>query len=93
MKDVAMASSSAPTYFRSHKLDGISHIDGGVTTNNPALILYDYATIKLKIDPNDIILVSLGTGKFVTNMPNSMFFWSWGKNGVPYSIASQVKNN
>ena len=91
MKDVAMASASAPTYFRSHKLDGISHIDGGVTTSNPALILYDYATIKLKVDPKDIILVSLGTGKFVTNMPDSEFKLSWGKNGVPYSIAAQVK--
>ena len=89
MKDVAMASSSAPTFFPPHRLDGISHIDGGVTTNNPALILYDYATVQLKIDPKDIILVSLGTGKYVTNMPNRN--WLWAKDGVYYTIAAQVK--
>ena len=89
MKDVAMASSSAPTFFPPHKLDGIDHVDGGVTANNPALMLYDHAIDDLKMDPNNIVLVSLGTGKYISNMPTHIF--SWATTGILYSIAAQVK--
>lgn len=38
MKDVALATSAAPTIFRAHKNDGFTFVDGGVWANNPIML-------------------------------------------------------
>jgi patatin-like phospholipase/acyl hydrolase len=67
MRDVARATSAAPTYFRPARLTRTpptAMVDGGVFANNPAVCAY-VETIKLH-GPQDILLVSLGTGQVKT---------------------------
>jgi predicted acylesterase/phospholipase RssA len=67
MREVARATSAAPTYFRPQRLSltpPTAMIDGGVFANNPAMCGY-VETIKLH-GPQDILLVSLGTGEVKT---------------------------
>ncbi|BDU49554.1 CBASS cGAMP-activated phospholipase [Haliovirga abyssi] len=68
MKDVARATSAAPTFFEASKITSVNKekkiccIDGGVFCNNPAMAGYIEA---LKIFPNakEYVIVSLGTGQ------------------------------
>lgn len=69
VRDVARATSAAPTYFevaRIKSLTNIPHpmIDGGVFANNPALCAYAEARTKLENKPTakDMAILSLGTG-------------------------------
>lgn len=68
MKDVARATSAAPTYFQSLKLkvtppvDYFALIDGGVFANNPAMCAYSEAK-KVFGNEEEIVLVSIGTGQ------------------------------
>jgi uncharacterized protein len=73
MRDVARATSAAPTYFEPLQLtvdpDGNrAFIDGGVYANNPAMCAYVEAR-KIHPDENDFLVVSLGTGELTRNMP------------------------
>jgi predicted acylesterase/phospholipase RssA len=64
MRHVARATSAAPTYFRPERLSQrppTAMVDGGVFANNPAMCAYVEA-IKLH-GPEDMIVVSLGTGQ------------------------------
>lgn len=79
LRDVVIATSSAPVYFNAKKLvslngDTYNCIDGGIFANNPALIAYAEARNldfkkHLKDDKpsfpgsDDMILISIGTGK------------------------------
>lgn len=68
LKDIARATSAAPTYFDPCKIiNKGTFIDGGVAANNPAMCAYIEVLKLLKkqgIDPDTkkIIVVSLGTG-------------------------------
>ncbi len=61
IRDMADATSAAPTYFPSHKMQtGEYLIDGGVAANNPAMCAYAEAR---RLWPNEEIRVlSVGTG-------------------------------
>ncbi len=69
LRDVARATSAAPTYFEPAKVCSLGKseskerhlIDGGVFANNPALCAYAEA-VSFKKSPNEMLLVSLGTG-------------------------------
>ena len=69
LREVARATSAAPTYFEpaqvvpvgGSEVEARHLIDGGVFANNPALCAYAEA-ISLGISPDDVLLVSLGTG-------------------------------
>lgn len=68
IKDVALATASAPTYFEPHKInvkndDYLSFIDGGVYANNPALCAYTDAKNMFKKKDEEIFMLSLGTGQ------------------------------
>jgi uncharacterized protein len=73
MREVARATSAAPTYFEPIQLmvgpeGNLAFIDGGVHSNNPAMCAYVEAR-KIHPDENDFLVVSLGTGELTRNMP------------------------
>ncbi len=80
LKDALRAATAAPTYFipKHLKIDQIDRVlvDGGVFANNPAACAY--ASGK-KLFPNDeIILLSLGTGRTDRSIANSRRFGKIG---------------
>jgi uncharacterized protein len=75
MYHAAMATSAAPTFFKPYEPDFISQdmpknlfVDGGVIANNPTSIAIVEARttyfkeMGVRIDPDEILVVSLGTG-------------------------------
>ena len=90
MKDVARATSAAPTYFDPAKIDisdkdYYAMIDGGVFANNPAMCAYVEAMNKFPGD--EILLVSLGTGELTRRLPYEDAK-DWGKLGWALPILS-----
>lgn len=68
MKEVARATSAAPTFFSSKKRNlidkSLSLIDGGIFANNPSMVAYAEAKrLWPDVDDRDFLLVSLGTGQ------------------------------
>ena len=67
MRDVARATSAAPTYFEPHKISTTdsagyySLVDGGVFANNPGMCAYVDALTEMGPTQN-VLMVSLGTG-------------------------------
>lgn len=79
IRDVARATSAAPTYFEPYKLpvadpsdlsEYYSLIDGGVFVNNPALSGYAEAVRQFDEPGNDFLVVSLGTGQQTRRFPH-----------------------
>ncbi len=73
MRDVARATSAAPTYFEPLQLKvgsmgNHAFIDGGVHSNNPAMCAYVEA-LKIHPEEDDFLVVSLGTGELTRSMP------------------------
>src|SRR5215218_1168434 len=73
MREVARATSAAPTYFeplqlKVGSLGNRAFIDGGVHSNNPAMCAYVEAR-KIHPGENDFLVLSLGTGEPTRNMP------------------------
>ena len=66
MRDVALATSAAPTYFAAHMIETTppehySLVDGGVFANNPGMCAYVDALKEVK-SKEAVVMVSLGTG-------------------------------
>ena len=83
LKDIARATSAAPTYFEPLNIQSKgTFIDGGVAANNPAMCAYVEVLKLLKkegIDPDSkkIIVVSLGTGTATNSYAhNEMKKWT-----------------
>ncbi len=74
MKQVARATSAAPTYFEPLKIettdrsDYYALIDGGVYANNPAMCAFAEAR-STHPDADDFLIVSLGTGELTRRLP------------------------
>lgn len=60
--DVVTASCAAPYYFDPELIDGELFADGGLWANNPSLAGYSLAVGRFNIAPENIRLLSLGTG-------------------------------
>lgn len=73
IRDVAYATSAAPTYFEPLRLetedavDYFSLIDGGVFASNPAMCAY--AEARRYHPDREVMLVSLGTGELTRSLP------------------------
>jgi len=73
MREVARATSAAPTFFeplqlKVGSLGNRAFIDGGVHSNNPAMCAYVEA-MKIHPEEKEFLVVSLGTGEQTRNMP------------------------
>ncbi|MFN8591173.1 MAG: patatin-like phospholipase family protein [Thermomicrobiales bacterium] len=94
MKQIARATSAAPTYFQPLQVpvqgerDYYALIDGGVYANNPALCAYVEAR-RLFPDAHDVLVVSLGTGSLTRRLPFDEAV-GWGLLGWARSILSVV---
>ncbi len=70
MRDVARATSAAPTYFEPARLPGnppLTLVDGGVFANNPGMCAYvDRHTVEQR---DEVTMVSLGTGELTRPLP------------------------
>jgi uncharacterized protein len=83
IKDIARATSAAPSYFEVPKISSLTNesyalVDGGVFANNPALCAYAEARSKLRIPDDrtdrgptakDMVILSLGTGQAQKKYP------------------------
>jgi hypothetical protein len=73
--DVALATSSAPTYFPAHGVtagqDVTCYADGGLFANNPSDSAIAYVRSR-KVDPSEIKLISFGTGDSAPPPPPAM---------------------
>lgn len=89
LRDVARATSAAPTYFEPEELKSIfgstyALVDGGVFANNPALCAYSEARtnsfpgIAEKPTAKDMMMVSIGTGTVEKKYPFDKAK-KWGK--------------
>jgi len=78
-KDIARATSAAPTYFPPAKIRNLSQqktyylVDGGVAVNNPTLSACAHA-IQLFGKENDFLIVSIGTGTNYGAEPSKLSF-------------------
>lgn len=91
----ALASAAAPIYYDSYdfeyelrgtgtKMTYFANVDGGIMANNPTLIGYVEAVKTLGIAPEDLQILSLGTGDsiFKDNQPNKKMglkYWLYNK--------------
>lgn len=80
VKDAAMATTASPTYFAPYRVPTCHNpngfytlVDGGVIANNPAYLALAEAKLSRKsqqlLAPDDILMVSLGTGSLTTIYP------------------------
>lgn len=81
MLDVAMATSAAPTYFKSHAWQGHRFIDGGVWANSPTLVGLIEARRIFGAALENIRVLNIGTMINSPNRPRSLdrggaFAWS-----------------
>jgi hypothetical protein len=80
LRDVAMASAAAPTYFPPAQLNQQWHVDGGTVCNNPSLTGLIEACKLYGAHTRDCVVLSVGTGLCKTNIrPKSAL--GWGKIG------------
>ncbi len=83
--EAALATSAAPTYFPSHGLGERALVDGGVFADNPSVAAIAEALGRqsdppARLSPDDLFLVSVGTGEFETGFSQSQVS-GWGKIG------------
>ena len=71
MVKVGLATSAAPTYFRSLRDGGYTFVDGGVWANNPIMIALVEALTSFDVDRSRIKILSIGCGDAPYNVAGS----------------------
>lgn len=62
LRDVALATSAAPTYFPIHEINSVWYADGGLVANAPGLVgIHEVKQFLPNVDPNHIRLMAVGT--------------------------------
>lgn len=106
LTDVCDASSAAPTYFppvyvegHDSKSDylGRNFVDGALVTNSPVMVAISHAIKDYGVDINDIVVLSLGTGKHNKyNSKQDVNNWGlidWARNLPGIFISSAAESN
>jgi len=96
MWEVALATSAAPTYFPAAEIGDMEYkIDGGLWANNPILVALAEGK-KIGFEPNQIKVLSLGTGESIYNVPNRVAQKSgllqWKTNIIELTFQVQSKS-
>lgn len=78
ISDAVLASCSAPTYFKPHKVESTLLADGGVWANDPTLVAYVEATGKLGFAAENVRILSIGTGISKNYYSNKDENKNWG---------------
>lgn len=92
--DAARATSAAPTYFPSKGIDPLVLVDGGIFANDPAVAAIAEALGResdppAQLEPDDLFMVSIGTGEYETGHTQSevggwgLYGWIVGSEGPP----------
>ncbi|MBP9752397.1 MAG: patatin-like phospholipase family protein [Proteobacteria bacterium] len=86
VKDVILATTAAPGYFKSHKAsNNHEYMDGGIVANNPSLVGINLAYEHFS-NFSKVVLVSLGTGFF----PDSKEKYSSLRHVALWNIAKKI---
>jgi patatin-like phospholipase/acyl hydrolase len=84
ISEAVLASCSAPTYFPPILLSGNKYLlaDGGLWANSPSLVAAIDAKKRLNVNMQDLLILSIGTGKSNQFYPIKNFCqrrpWGWG---------------
>jgi patatin-like phospholipase/acyl hydrolase len=92
MVDVAMATSAAPTYLPSWKVDGVRLVDGGVWANNPVLVGIAEAVSVFGARLEDVRVLSLGTTEDLVGRHRRLDrggLVQWANSAVPVVLRGQ----
>ena len=82
MQEIALATSAAPTLYRSLDTGGYRLIDGGIWANNPVMLAVIEAMIAYDVPRERIKVLSLGCGHdpfYVTRQMAGGGLWHWRK--------------
>ena len=83
IKNVGLATSSAPTFFRPYKHSGYVFVDGGVWANNPCMIGLVEALSSFDVRRESIKILSIGCGEIPYIVEKKMItvggMWHWKK--------------
>ncbi len=75
--DAAVATSSAPTYFKPHLEDDNLMLDGGLVANSPSFIAYHEATSFIGIPKENVHMLALGTLGSESNLLTKSRGWGY----------------
>ena len=99
LKDAILASCAAPTYFDPQTVGSYLLVDGGLWANNPSIIALTEAISKFDKRPEEVRVLSIGTGHR-KNMYTRRKFWGlltgWGRDKLlnyTMGIQSQASSN
>jgi patatin-like phospholipase/acyl hydrolase len=87
IKDAILSSTSAPTYFRSYKIDDKIYMDGGIYKNNPSIIGILEAFRKYKASKCKVLSV----GNIIQNICTESTRWNFYQMEELYDIITTAK--
>lgn len=95
VRDVALATASAPTYFPATITDaGVRLVDGGVWANNPSMVALAEALGYLGRQQQEVAMLSVGTTRqAITSMAEHITggLWSWRTKALEFMMAGQSR--
>ncbi len=95
LRDVAFATSAAPTFFPEHNISGRSLVDGGIIANAPDLVSIIKAMTTFGRKPDEIRLLSIGTTGAATgevykpNRSSGILGWMMVRNLFGLTVTAQ----
>ena len=81
LRDAILASCAAPTFFAPKSVDNFLLADGGLWANNPSTVAFTEALLAFRKEPQEIRMLSVGTGHSVNMYRNRRgwgFITGWG---------------
>lgn len=91
--DVALATTSAPTYFPAHQMRGLRLVDGGVWANNPTMVAVVEALATCGAVADKIRVLNVGTTTEVKQRDRCLDaggLFSWRKDAVDVVLHGQT---